>query len=95
MRDPNLRKSIISTLRSLLANAIAEPEENHTIQLFTCLSDLKFMAKSEVLPVIIKETNFLEELIRCLVLFHFSDCQIRPKEMQPFDNSTIKQIRLV
>ena len=31
MRDTNLRKSIISTLRSLLANAIAEPEDNHTI----------------------------------------------------------------
>jgi len=43
-----------------------------------CLHDLKYMAKIDVLPMIIGKTDFLEQLILSLLAFHFCDSSERP-----------------
>lgn len=53
------------------------------------------MAKQEVLPIIISETDFLEQLILSLKAFHFCDHSERPTEMELFENTTVKRLLLV
>jgi len=79
MGDLNLRNNFISTLRSMIAEVIDEPEiEYTTFRLRACLHDLKYMAKIDVLPMIIGKTDFLEQLILSLLAFHFCDSSERP-----------------
>jgi hypothetical protein len=61
MLDPNLRINYINTLRDLIGNIIADPNiEINSIRLFTLIHDLKYMAKKDVLPLIISQTDFVE-----------------------------------
>ena len=61
MLDPNLRINYITTLRDLIGNIIADPNiEINSIRLFTLIHDLKYMAKKDVLPIIISQTDFVE-----------------------------------
>ncbi len=54
MSEPNLRCNFISTIRELIGDMIANPEkEINSLRLLTTIHDLKYMAKIDVLPMII------------------------------------------
>jgi hypothetical protein len=61
MLDRNLRENYITTLRELIGEVVADPNvEINSIRLFTINHDLKYMAKKDVLPIIISKTDFVE-----------------------------------
>lgn len=61
MLDPNLRINFITTLRDLIGNIITDPNiDINSSRLFTSIYDLKYMAKKDVLPIIISQTDFVE-----------------------------------
>jgi hypothetical protein len=72
MLDPNLRNNYIASLRTLITEVIADPNtELNSFRLFNIIHDLKYMAKKDVLPLIISKTDFVEQLILSLHAFHF------------------------
>jgi hypothetical protein len=53
------------------------------------------MVKPAILRFVVKETDFLEQLIMSLLPFHFFDCSERPTEMELFENKTVVQLELL
>lgn len=91
MLDPLLRNNYITTLRDLISECIADPLAGISfMKLQYMIHDLKYMAKVDVLPLIIGQTDFLEQLILSLHAFHFSDCCVRPTQMEEHEHETVK-----
>ena len=70
MTDPLLRVTLESNFRDQVMEMLEDPlETKHWYTVFWACVDLKYMGKPAALPVITRDTDFADYLIRTMDLF--------------------------
>ena len=103
VKDPELCKSITNNLHSIMHDFVAGPshaKKNIMSEIFHSIYDIKYFAKPELLPIIIKDTSILDDMLAAFKEFHFADSIERPDELDDDylgdrDNNLINLFRAV
>lgn len=91
--DPNLCKVVPGTLHDFMTKFVELDADRQMYWSCACFRmDLKYIAKPDLMPLLVENTTIVEDLIEAVYSLQFSDVQKNRTEMDQFGDSTTEKL---
>lgn len=83
-----LCQTLTKVFETRLTKLIDKSDRESFFRMSYLIHDLKYMCKPLVAPIVVSQTDLLQQLLAVVKQLHFVDACSQPKKMQEFENGT-------